>query len=285
MECPLCRGSSRRSFEKHAISIRDCEVCEHRFAEIEAGDGHVESVYGDDYFEGGGAGYPDYLSEAGVVRRHGQRTARLLGRYMEPGSVLDVGAAAGFFLQGMADRGWRGRGIEPNESMARHGRGKLGLEIEVTSIERFQDGGRRYDLITFIQVLPHLADPRVAFQHALNATEKGGYWLIETWNRESKTARLFGESWHEYSPPSVLHWFSPESVRKLAAEFGMLRVAAGRPSKWIGAGHAKSLVQHKARDSRVWRLASGLLQVVPDGFSLPYPAEDLFWVLLRRSPR
>lgn len=62
-------------------------------------------------------------------------------------------------------------------------------------------------------------------------------------------ARLFGKNWHEYSPPSVLHWFSKRGLIRLADRAGFEPIAQGRPSKWIDAGHAKSLLQFKADSS------------------------------------
>ena len=80
--------------------IRECELCGHRYAKLEPHEDHIELVYADDYFMGDGAGYPDYLAQGGLLVSHGKRYARLLSRHMGPGSVLDVGAAAGFILKG-----------------------------------------------------------------------------------------------------------------------------------------------------------------------------------------
>ena len=100
-QCPLCDSESQVLFEKHAVPIRECSSCRHRFALPPEAEGHVERVYADDYFFGGGAGYDDYLSEAELLRAHGRRYAKRLARFMKPGRVLDVGAAAGFVMQGM----------------------------------------------------------------------------------------------------------------------------------------------------------------------------------------
>ena len=69
-----------------------------------------------------------------------------------------------------------------------------------------------YDAVSMIQVLPHFIDPKRAMAVVTKVLKPGGLLLIETWNRDSWTARLFGKNWHEYSPPSVLHWFDPRGV-------------------------------------------------------------------------
>lgn len=241
---------------------------------------HVAHVYGDHYFQGGGDGYPDYLEEESLIRAHGQWYARLLGRYTPPGAVLDIGAAAGFVLQGLLDGGWRGRGLEPNPGMADYARTHLGLSVDTGTLEGLHCG-ERYDLISMVQVVAHFYDLRRAFGQAAAITRPGGFWLIETWNRESWTARFFGSRWHEYSPPSVLHWFSPEGLQRLAGQFGFREVGRGRPPKQIGGAHAKSLLRHKLKGSLTGDLAGRLLGIVPDRFAIPYPWDDLFWALFQ----
>jgi SAM-dependent methyltransferase len=280
--CPICNSPTRQLFVKDGYPIRGCEVCGHRFAEVPPDPGHVARVYGDDYFHGGGAGYSDYLGEADLLRGRGRWYARLLARYARPGTLLDVGAAAGFILQGFIDRGWTGKGLEPNPAMAEHARTRFGLQVATGTLEDLQPG-ESFDLVSLIQVLPHFVEPRRALAAAAAVTRPEGYWLIETWNRASLTAWVFGESWHEYSPPSMLHWFSPEGVQRLAGQFGFRKVARGRPPRWINGGHAKSLLRHKLGTSAPAKVASRLLAVVPDRPAIPYPAEDLFWMLLRKE--
>lgn len=239
-------------------------------------------VYGDAYFRGGGAGYPDYLEEGPRLVEHGRRYARLLGRLTPPGTVLDIGAAAGFVLRGFVESAWSGRGVEPNAAMAAHAREQLGLDVETGTLESLATRDR-FDVVSMIQVVAHLRDPRAALARAAEFTRPNGYWLIETWNRESLTARCLGRRWHEYSPPSVLHWFSPAGLRALGARCGMVEVARGRPVKSIRAGHAVSLLRYKLGGSGPGRWAARVLGLLPDGLTLPYPLDDLFWMILQRK--
>jgi SAM-dependent methyltransferase len=199
---------------------------------------------------------------------------------MAPGTVLDVGAAAGFVLQGMIDAGWSGRGIEPNRRMSGHAGDSLKLQVDNASLETFETG-ERFDAVTLIQVVAHFPDLRKAFEAASRLTRPGGCWLIETWNRESWAARIFGRHWHEYSPPSVLHWLTPETLRNLAEQFGFREIARGRPAKWLNGAHAVSLLRHKVGISLPGRLVAGAGRLIPRSIPLPYLADDLFWMLLR----
>jgi len=242
---------------------------------------HVASIYGDQYFFGGGAGYPDYLAEANTLRDRGRRYGRLLRRYRPCGALLDVGSAAGFILQGLCDIGWHGEGIEPNNTMAEHARREFGLPVKTSLLEELEDVGR-YDAVTMIQVIAHFVDPSDALRRVARATKVGGLCLIETWNWRSVAARIFGRAWHEYSPPSVVHWFSPERVVRLAADLNYEMVSTGKVSKWIGRRHAQSLIRHAFDNSRIGDALANALSVIPSNVALPYPGDDLFWMLLRK---
>lgn len=279
--CTICGGESRRLFAKRGVSIRGCHRCAHQFAEFALDHEHAARVYGDDYFFGGAAGYDDYLSEARLLRAHGERYARLLAPHLAPGRVLDVGAAAGFVLEGLLDAGWTGAVVEPNARMALLAHERLGVPAFVGTLEQFESADR-FDLVTMIQVVAHFGDLRRAFAAAAAATVPRGWWLVETWNRDDWVARLLGRHWHEYNPPSVLHWFNPAGLRKLASDFGFEQVAVGRPRKRLNAGHAMSLLRFHAAGRRLGALATLAESLVPDGLPVPYPFTDLFWALFRR---
>jgi SAM-dependent methyltransferase len=210
-----------------------------------------------------------------MLSDRGRWYAQLLERHVERGSVLEVGCAAGFWLAALVELGWTGRGVEPNATMAEHARERLGLDVTTGTLETLS-GAERFDLVAMIQVLAHFTDPRRALGLAVERLRPGGHLLVESWDRRSLTARTFGSRWHEYSPPSVLHWFSPASLSQLGASFGLVEVARGRPRKRIAARHAKSLLGYK-----LGPLVRSAISIVPDRLSLPYPFDDLFWMLLR----
>jgi SAM-dependent methyltransferase len=282
MHCPLCGQPAGRLFEKDGYPILRCVSCRHQFAEVAPSPDHVARVYADDYFHGGGAGYSDYLSEAAILRDHGRRYGRLLTRYTRPGTLLDVGAAAGFILQGLVDAGWQGEGVEPNRAMADYARSTLGLQVAASTLEDFP-ADKQYDVVSMIQIVPHFYDLPRALHKAAALTKPGGLWLVETWDRASWTARLLGRRWHEYSPPSVLHWFSVDGLKEFVRRFGFRQIARGRPSKRLNFGHARGLLTHKLNGSRLGGLAVKALGLIPDRVTIPYPAEDLFWSLFRKE--
>ena len=281
--CPLCRAPAKQVFEKYGVWIRECQACSHRYAAPEQPqEEHVATLYDDDYFFGGGAGYDDYLSECDLLVAHGRRYAKVLSRFTEPGLILDVGAAAGFVLKGFVDAGWPGQGVEPNATMARHAREQLQIDVVCGSLESMATD-TLFDVVSMVQVVAHFPDPHTAARQVSELVRPGGLCLVETWNVRSWSARLFGENWHEYSPPSVLQWFSPQTLADLFSAHGFEPVAQGRPSKKISIGHARSLLEHGQDESLLARIGAGVLKFVPGSLTLPYPSEDLFWAVFRKA--
>jgi SAM-dependent methyltransferase len=280
--CPICKRKSRRLFERHGYWIRECGSCGHQLAELRNIESHVDRIYTDSYFHGKGAGYPDYLAESEILIAHGERYARMLKQYMKGGRLLDIGSAAGFILKGFVSYGWQAVGIEPNHSMAAYGRAKLGLDIKAVRFEDYSDSGT-FDLVCMIQVISHFVDIRNALAGVAERTRPGGYWLIETWDRDSLVAKLLGSSWHEYSPPSVVHWFSKRSLRDLIEEYGFQEIASGRPHKVIGLNHALSLLKYKFRNGPLKLLFNGMSKTGMGSLGIPYIFGDIFWGLYQKT--
>lgn len=282
MVCEVCGGASERLFQKYQYWIHECTGCKHRFCELEPAHDHVDTVYSDNYFFEGGDGYPDYLGEANLLIAHGERYGRLLTQYMKPGRVLDIGAAAGFILKGLQSTGWQGMGVEPNARMAAHAVSNLGIDVRAGSLEQFETD-ESFDLVSMIQVIGHFYDLESALAKAARATRPGGYWLIESWNKDSLVARGFGQNWQEYSPPSVLRWFGPVDLNQAAAKFGFTPVVQGRPSKRINLDHIESLLSYKLSHPALKKMMSKAFGLFPKHTTVPYPNFDLFWVLYHKS--
>ena len=281
MDCSICNNPTKQIFQKYGYWITECVNCQHRSVEMIPSPEHTSQIYQDEYFHNGAAGYSDYLGEEKLLTEHGKRYGTLLKQHTTPGEMLDVGAAAGFLLKGFQESGWQGIGLEPNASMTSYGRDNLGLDMETGGLENYLSS-RRFKLVSMIQVIAHFANIRQALQKAADVTQENGFWLIESWNRESWVARILGEHWHEYSPPSVLHWFSPSDLKNLVAQYGFSEIARGRPVKRLNGAHVKSLLVYKLQNSPLAWLRGGL-KVIPDQMVIPYPTFDLFWMLFQKT--
>lgn len=281
--CPICKSTARLWKCVRSFDIAECGKCSHRFLAKRVSSNHVDSIYGDDYFFGGGAGYSNYLDQSALLRERGREYARRIKKYRsKPGKLLDVGAAAGFLLEGWIDEGWRGVGVEPNRSMCQHA-GKRGIDVRCGTVETLDlESDGPWDLISMVQVISHLPEPLESICNLVRRLAPGGLLLVETWDRRSWFARLCGTGWHEYSPPSVLHWFTTQSLQLAATSCGLRPIAAGRVLRWLQVSHAKSLLKHASSGSALMRMAYWFTSPLPGKWSVPYPGDDLIWSIFQK---
>lgn len=281
-KCPICSGGTTRLFQKNGYWIRGCSICRHRLAEISLEANHVHRVYDDSYFQGDKDGYPDYLKDAELLIASGQRYGEILNNHLSTGNLFDVGCAAGFISKGLQEAGWKVSAIEPNRTMSEYASHLLGIQVESISLENYCSK-IQYDVITMIQVLPHFYDLRTALQVAANLTRPGGFWLIETFNRDSLTARNLGQHWHEYSPPSVLNWFSKSGLERIVGQYGFSPVTSGRAQKRINLGRGGKILVDKLSKKSGGKNHFTWFNLVPEWLSLPYFLDDIFWELLQKK--
>lgn len=253
----------------------------YRFAKIKADEDHVNIIYSDKYFFEGEAGYPNYLKERDLLIKYGEWYAELLSKYSSPGKVLDIGSAAGFILKGFVNLGWEGTGIEPNNTMSEYGRKTLNLDIHTGSFEQF-NSEKQFDLITMIQVIGHFYDIEKVMIQVRKYLKPGGLILVESWNMDSKYAKIMGKYWHEYSPPSVLRWYSDESLIHFFEKNGFTLLDFGYPPKKINVNHAISLLKEKMRFPFKVQFFN-ILNRLFGKFNLTYPFYDLKWYLFRKN--
>ena len=277
-----CNEEKLLLFEKNGYSIQECKKCKHRFLDISNVESHVESVYSDDYFTGGkNTGYPNYLEQKDILLNYGRKYAKIISKHTKPGKVLDAGCAAGFILKGFEQSGWNCYGVEPNDTMANYGRKKLNLAISTGSFEPFTTK-QTFDLINMIQVIGHFYDVDKAMRNVNRLLNKDGLVLVESWDMQSRLARLLGKKWPEYSPPSVVNWFSTETLQQLFGYYGFELIDRGLPSKRINMRHALSLVKEKTPDFKFKRRLIKSLDKTIGNFTIVYPPLDLKWYIFKK---
>ena len=274
-----CKEEKKLLFEKKGYPILECKQCGHRFIEIADHEDHLSDVYSDEYFFEGKDGYPNYLEQRDLLYEQGKRYAQLISRYAKPGKILDVGCAAGFILKGFEQAGWVCYGIEPNETMAAYGREKLHLNIKTGSIDTFATT-EKFDLVNLIQVIGHVYDPDKTLQNVAGLLKRNGLVLVESWNRSSFFARILGKRWHEYSPPSVMHWYSDRTLTLLFNYHGFKLIAKGYPVKKISVHHALTFLEGKTSND-ISKKLFGRTKRVTRKLALMNPLFDVKWYIFQ----
>jgi SAM-dependent methyltransferase len=240
--CPLCGGTQRQSrFQEPPFGVWLCTSCDLTYVSPRVADeALLDEVYDASYWASPAPrlrGYRDYLGDEELIAETFRRRLRGLARHLpEAGSVLDVGCAAGGFLQIMRDSGWRVLGLEPSQSMCAVAQERLGPgRVRAAGVECLE-GSEFFDLITFWDVLEHLPQPQLALSRAAAHLAPGGRILVLTQNVASPFARLLGRRWQHYKHAEHLTHFHRGTLR--AALEG-----AGLAVESMGARHAGKLIR------------------------------------------
>lgn len=97
-------------------------------------------------------------------------------------SVLDIGCAAGLFLQPFARTGWEAVGLDAGSAWIEYGRERLGLDLRSEFFTRDSFPGRRFECILFSHVLEHVFDPMPVLDAIREKLSDDGVLFIGTPN-------------------------------------------------------------------------------------------------------
>lgn len=245
-------------------------------------DAAAAEIYRQGYFDAAEVGgYADYAGDERLHRWNARRRLAILGRHQAGGELLEVGSALGFFLDEARVAGYRVAGVDVSRWARRWSREHTGLEIEAR-IVALAPG--RFDVACCFQVLEHIprCDRTLAEIH--QQLRSGGLLVIETWDRTSAVARLFGKRWQQITPPSVVHLFSRAGIGRLLGRQGFAPLRYLRTLKWTSLGFAAGLLAWKRRGSSATAarrppLARSRVGAIP----LPYCFGDLVTVVARKQ--
>ena len=130
------------------------------------------------------------------------------------GSLLDIGAGTGDFLKTAKEKGWKIKGVEPNEAAI-----KLAAQKEV-ELKRDIDSfvSQKFDVVTLWHVLEHVTELEETILKLAHLVKPGGTLLIAVPNYKSFDARYYKNFWAAYDVPRHLWHFSKKSISLLFAE-------------------------------------------------------------------
>lgn len=231
MKCPLC-GSENSIFWKRGnldyekadaedFKITDsdyglfpnflkCQNCGLRFAENMPAQEQLIRLYSN-------VVDPEYEAEKEGRGENFLRILKLMEKLKGKGDLLDVGAATGILMELAEKRGWKTAGVEISAWACKVAMEK-GFEVFHGDFLSYPED-RRFDFITMIDVVEHLADPGKALKKAHNLLKPKGLLVIVTPDIESLTAKLMGKKWWHLRPAHV-NLFSRRTIEWVADNFG-----------------------------------------------------------------
>jgi SAM-dependent methyltransferase len=290
--CNLCNravpAEREAVWRKDGLDVVDCPACGLLFRRDLPSAAELAEIYAGEYFrrpeEGDAQGYLDYIGDEDLHRLAARKRLRRLARHALPGRLLDVGAAAGFFVDEARRRGWQAEGIDVSTQMSAFGRDRLGLELATGVFERSDYQSGAYDCVTMWDYIEHAIDPAAAFRSAHRVLRPDGIVALSTGDVGSLLARISGERWHLLTPRHHNFYFSGDTMRRYLEENAFEVLYIGHPSS----PYSLRYCVHKLRTAAP---RSGSLRRLSDWVAerrigdLPIPANlwDVMTVVARKA--
>jgi SAM-dependent methyltransferase len=187
-------------------------------------------------------GYDNYFSGAlrGEIERVFGMNLHDLGFFdFEKGlgeerSSLDIGCAAGYFVDFMKRRGWNSSGIDVSKECVDFAV-SAGLDVRQGDYLA-TEYARPFDCVTLWASIEHLHHPHLFLEKIHDELAPGGMLYLSTCRAGGVNfMRLYGPDWRFYNLPEHLYYFSRTNIRRLLARRGF-EVTAYRT---YGSGFAK----------------------------------------------
>ncbi len=238
--------------------------CGHHYIDPLPSEAALSTIYPDTL-----KNYADFDADPGLAFRvkgflEGRQVKRLAARVPEGGRLLDVGCAAGMFLD-VVKRNCPNitvlEGLEISRAAAERATAK-GYKVYISTIEQADLPESYYDLICLQQVIEHVHDPRAVLTKLRRSLRPGGSVILETPNLESWDHALFrGGFWEGYHIPRHFNLWTAEGMARMLREVGYAEVCTKKRIKPV----------HWTLSLQNWAIGTHKPQPVIDFFNLKNP--------------
>lgn len=230
-QCPVCKSKDHhqvlnaRDFtvSKEMFLIHECGSCGFRFTNPIPDQASIGKYYQSE----------EYISHSNTskgfintiyqwVRNYTLKSKRnLVKRFSQlpSGSLLDIGAGTGDFLNEMRSSGWSVMGLEPDDKARQLIQSRFNVEAKTPEM-LFELEDAKFDVVTMWHVLEHVhqLDEYLAKIHSI--LKPSGKFLVAVPNFNSLDAEKYGAFWAAYDVPRHLYHFHEKSMRTLLERHG-----------------------------------------------------------------
>lgn len=238
--CNSCQSKTfQRIYEKESskqelFQIVKCKKCGLIQVNPQPSMEEVAKYYSDEYFtRRTDRGYDNYYSDK--IRSEIERVFRLnlqdLGFFEWEKTLptskrtIDIGCAAGYFVNFMVREGWQAEGIEIAEGPVRFAREVLNLSITQDDFLNWDTNREeKFDLITLWASIEHLHKPKETLEKIYTHLKPGGRMILSTC-RYGLLAKLRGLQWRYLNVPEHLYYYSLNGLIQECEKIGFKKIS------------------------------------------------------------
>lgn len=128
-------------------------------------------------------------------------------------SFLEIGSAAGYFLEYLQNRGWKAMGIDVSREMTKEARQK-GLNAVCGDFLKYDFKKEKFDLIALWATLEHLPNPEDFIRKIATLLKPQGHLYLST-AHTGFWARVYGQNWRYLNVPEHIFYFNKKNLNLL----------------------------------------------------------------------
>jgi len=220
-DCPFCAVRSEFLYTIDRFTdpfpIYRCPRCK---LQMRATDASPHRFYTEEYYTGKAEyAYVDERSQRRFFEAVWDARLKTIKKHVPPpADFLDVGCAFGGFALCAGKHGYRPRGLDISPYAVKEAN-QGGLDARVGELCDLYTSKERYDVVTLIEVIEHIADPIRAFETLSRIVRPGGLLVLQTANFDGLQAKRAGSKYHYYLP-GHLYYYSKSNLRTILKRYG-----------------------------------------------------------------
>ena len=230
--CDSCNGKEfrfvldKRSIDGKNFRIVECSNCSLVQVNPRPSLEECEKYYTNHYFTNRThRGYDNYYSDS--VRQQIRDVYELnlkdldffsWEKTLKEKKSLDIGCAAGYFVEYMQDRNWESFGMDVSKDALNFAKNTLNVNVIHTDFLRATIE-EKYNLISLWATIEHLQNPKKTLEKIYSTLSLNGGLLLSTC-RYGILAKLKGVNWRFMNVPEHLFFYSVKNLLDLCREIG-----------------------------------------------------------------
>lgn len=236
--CNLCGSDDRQPYcPENGLGLVQCQNCGFVYVSPRPDAQELYALYGETYFhnaDSGVVGYTNYIHDEPNIRRTAQRRMKQLEQYIQPGKLLDVGCATGFFMDEARKRGWTVEGLDVSSFGVDYARRQFGLDARHGTLTDLDFAAGGFDLVTMWDVIEHVPDPTGYVRRAAELVRAGGVISLATPDVDSIPARLAGKRWVGFKlSEEHVYYFSVRTLTRMLSDAGFEVINVRHVGKYV----------------------------------------------------
>lgn len=216
--CPICgKSTDNVIWAKSGNTSKQC-TCEVVYVSPRPTAEEMLQFYRDDNVD---ISAEVHIGDELYKRLHAKLSLQVIQKHIQRGTLVEIGAGAGFFADEARRAGFDVIVVEPNVELHNHLANHLGLTVYTDAADlAAAELSQIIDVVYFCDVLSHFADPVQELQGFRHLLKPNGLMIFETGNLGAMPKKWFAYI-GDIGYPEHLYFFSPKSIEQLAGMAGL----------------------------------------------------------------